>query len=239
MAETTTPKRILVVDDEEDVQILIRRILSDAGYAVDSASDGQEALEKIDERRPDLVVLDLMMPGLDGWGVLENLRKRPDPPPVVVVTALADYQAFTRGVREGAAAYVCKPFHFAELVATCQKVLLASASRSQVAAELRREPRRRLMVEVQVLSQESRPMALGELVNLSMGGAQVDMGAALDLGERVRIAFTIPGSRLPLGLEGRVQWRLAAQKGFCHGLVFLSLSADQERYLRELLRPPA
>lgn len=233
----TTPKRILVVDDEEDVQILIRRILSDAGYDVASASDGQEALHKIDERAPDLVVLDLMMPGLDGWGVLENLRRRPNPPPVVVVTALADYQAFTRGVREGAAAYVCKPFHFAELVATCQKVLLAATTRTLVTPEQRRESRRRLMVEVQVLSQENRPVAVGELVNLSMGGAQVDLGVALDLGERVRVALSIPRSGFPLGLEGRVQWRLSAQKGFSHGLVFVSLSPSEDRQLRELLRP--
>jgi DNA-binding response OmpR family regulator len=227
------------VDDEEDVQILIRRILSDAGYDVDSAGDGEQALERIEDRRPDLVVLDLMMPGLDGWGVLENLRKRPDPPPVVVVTALADYQAFTRGVREGAAAYVCKPFHFAELVATCQKVLLAATARSSpVPAELRREPRRRLMVEVQVLSQESRPVAVGELVNLSLGGAQVDLGLALELGDRVRVAFSIPSSGFPLGLVGRVQWRLAAQRGYSHGLVFVSLSAAAEQQLRDLLRPP-
>lgn len=240
MAETTSRKRILVVDDEEDVQILIRRILADAGYEVDSAGDGEQALERIEERRPDLVVLDLMMPGLDGWGVLEALRKRPDPPPVVVVTALADYRAFTRGVREGAAAYVCKPFHFAELVATCHKVLLASATRgSLVPAEQRREPRRRLMVEVHVLSQESRPVAVGELVNLSLGGAQVDLGLALELGARVRVALSIASSGLPLGLEGRVQWRLTAPKGFSHGLVFVSPTAAEEQQLRELLQPPA
>jgi DNA-binding response OmpR family regulator len=239
MAETTSRKRILVVDDEEDVQILIRRILSDAGYDVDSASDGEAALERIEDRRPDLVVLDLMMPGLDGWGVLENLRKRPDPPPVVVVTALADYQAFTRGVREGAAAYVCKPFHFAELVATCQKVLLAGSLRVPVVEEHRRESRRRLVVEVQVLSHGSRPVAVGELVNLSPGGAQVDLGVALELGDHVRVALSIPGSGFPLGIEGRVQWRLAAQRGFSHGLVFLSLTPAQDQQLRELLQPQA
>jgi DNA-binding response OmpR family regulator len=232
-----TAKRILVVDDEEDVQILIRRILSDVGYEVTSAGDGREALEKIDEARPDLVVLDLMMPGLDGWGVLEHLRGRPDPPPVVVVTALADYQAFSRGVREGAVAYVCKPFHFAELVATCQKVLLAAASRRLVTSEQRREPRRQLMVEVQVLSQENRPVAVGELVNLSLGGAQVDLGVALDLGTQVRVAFSIPRSGFPMGLECRVQWRISAQRGFSHGLAFVSLPPSEERQLRDLLRP--
>ena len=67
-------KRILVVDDEEDVQILVCRILKDAGYEVDSAADGGEAIQKVRGRRPDLVILDLMMPGVDGWGFFEHLH---------------------------------------------------------------------------------------------------------------------------------------------------------------------
>ena len=55
--------------------------------------------------------------------------------------------------------------------------------------------------------------------------------------ERVKVALSIPRSGFPLGLEGRVQWRLSAQKGFSHGLVFVSLSASEDRQLRELLRP--
>jgi hypothetical protein len=108
-----------------------------------------------------------------------------------------------------------------------------------VATEQRREPRRRLMVEVHVLSQESRPVAVGELVNLSLGGAQVDLGVELQLGDRVRVALSIPSSGFPLGLEGRVQWRLAAPRGFSHGLVFVALSVAEEQQLRDLLRPPA
>jgi hypothetical protein len=142
-------------------------------------------------------------------------------------------------VREGAAAYVCKPFHFAELVATCQKVLLAGAARGPLVTEQRRESRRRLVVEVQVLSHGSRPVAVGELVNLSPGGAQVDLGVALELGDRVRVALSIPGSGFPVGIEGRVQWRLAAQRGFSHGLVFVSLTPAQEQQLRDLLQPLA
>jgi len=147
------PKRILVVDDEEDVQVLVCRILRDVGYEVDSASDGGEAIEKIGHRKPDLLVLDLMMPGIDGWGVLEHLRKMPDAPPVVVVTARADYSSFARGVREGASAYVFKPFRFHELVATCQKVLLSGVRRT-VSEERRKRERRNLMVDVKVLSKD-------------------------------------------------------------------------------------
>ena len=229
-------KRILVVDDEEDVQVLVCRILRDVGYEVEAASDGGEAIEKIGQRRPDLLVLDLMMPGIDGWGVLEHLRGLVDPPPVVVVTARADYGSFARGVREGAAAYVFKPFRFHELVATCQKVLLAGVRRT-VTEERRKKERRSLMVDVKVLSKERAPIALGELVNLGPGGAQIDLGVPLEVGETVRIAFHSPAGGFPLSLDGEIRWRGTAPRGFSHGLVFASLSADDEKALADLLKP--
>lgn len=240
MTEAAHPKKILVVDDEEDVQILVQRILKDVGFEVDGAADGAEAIEKLKENRPDLVVLDLMMPRVDGWGVLSFLRGLTDPPPVVVVTARSDYGTFTRGVKEGAAAYVFKPFRFHELVATCQRVLLSEAKRGVPAAqERRRDPRRVLMVEVKVLSRDLAPIALGELVNLGLGGAQVDLGVPLDPGTRVRVAFHVPSGGVTLGLEGVVRWRRPAEKGYAHGLSFLGLDADDERQLRDLLRPPS
>src|SRR5262245_4563031 len=113
MAAPSRPARILVVDDEEDVQVLVCRILKEAGFQVEAASDGGEPIEKMEANRPDLVVLDLMMPGVDGWGVLQHLHTQDEtPPPVVILTARSDYGTFTRGVREGAAAYVFKPFRF-------------------------------------------------------------------------------------------------------------------------------
>jgi CheY-like chemotaxis protein len=229
------PKRILVVDDEEDVQVLICRILRDAGFEVDSAEDGAVALERLSDRRPDLVVLDLMMPGIDGWGVLERMRDMPRPPPVVVLTARTDFGTFTRGVREGASAYVCKPFRFHELVATCQRLLLA-VTKQDVGPERRREERRLLMVEVRVLSRDNTPIALGHLANLSAGGAQVDLGLGLQPGDRVRVAFHIPAGT-PLSLEGTVRWREVAGSGFAHGVAFVTLPAEAESQLREMLRP--
>lgn len=104
--------RILVVDDEEDGRLLVAQILQDAGYDVDAAVDGGEALERIRTSRPDLVILDLLMPFVNGWDVLEQIRRVPGPPPVVVVTARGDYETFTRGVREGAVAHLIKPFRF-------------------------------------------------------------------------------------------------------------------------------
>ena len=239
MSAPAQQKLILVVDDEEDVQILVCRILRDAGYEVDSASEGGEAIEKMKARRPNLIILDLMMPGIDGWGVLKFLQEFPDPPPVVVMTARSDYETFTRGVKQGASAYVFKPFRFHELVATCQRMIQAEGRSSQpVAQERRRDPRRTLMVEVRVLSKERHPIALGELVNLSTGGAQVDLGIPLVPGTSVRVAFHVPGGGVTLGLEGQVQWGRPSGKGFAHGLAFHELSPEDDRQLRDLLRPP-
>ncbi len=228
-------KRILVVDDEEDVQVLVSRILRDAGYEVTRASDGQEAIDKLGVDRPDLIVLDLMMPGVDGWGVLQFLRTQKDPPPVVIVTARTDYGTFARGIREGGTAFVCKPFRFHELVATCQRLLLPGARPTPFPGDRRANPRRTLMVEVKVLSRDRAPIALGELVNLGPGGAQVDLGVPLESGDSVRVAFHVPGGETPLSLAGEVRWRASAVRGFAHGLRFHDLTPGEERQLAELL----
>ncbi len=238
MSDLARPKRVMVVDDEEDVQILVQRILRDVGFEVDAAGDGAEAIEKLGAARPDLIVLDLMMPGVDGWGVLRHLRGVADAPPVVVMTARSDYGTFTRGVKEGAAAYVFKPFRFHELVATCQRVLLAGGRKpEEVTHERRRDPRRVLMVEVNVLSREKHPIALGELINISHGGAQVELGVPLEPATQVRVAFHVPGGGVTLSLEGQVQWRKDAPRGFAHGLAFKDLAPEDQRQLQDLLRP--
>ncbi len=116
--------RILVVDDEEDVRHFVRLVLESAGHEVSTAADGQEGIEAIQARRPDLVVLDLMMPVLDGWQVLERVG-HVHPPVIVVLSAAADI----RQVQErGAAAALSKPFRVPELIATCQRVLAAAAA---------------------------------------------------------------------------------------------------------------
>jgi CheY-like chemotaxis protein len=237
MRDDASPPMILVVDDEEDVQVLVTRILHDAGFAVERAADGQQAIDRVRAQRPDLIVLDLMMPVVDGWGVLQFLRTQKDPPPVVIVTARTDYATFARGIREGGTAFVCKPFRFHELVATCQRLLLPGARRAPFPGERRGNARRTLMVEVKVLSRERAPIALGELVDLGRGGAGVDLGVPLEIGDSVRIAFHVPGGEASLSLEGQVRWRAPAVRGFSHGLSFQNLSPDEERQLAELLTP--
>ncbi|HEY2812666.1 MAG TPA: response regulator [Acidimicrobiales bacterium] len=103
--------RILVVDDEPDILLLHRLNLEGAGHEVVLAADGMRALERITKDHPDVVVLDVMMPVLDGWGVLEALQGRGDSPPVLVVSAKSAPADIEHAVSMGAAGYLAKPFN--------------------------------------------------------------------------------------------------------------------------------
>ena len=116
MEPTQTKLRVLIADDNPDILILLRTNLRAAGYESLEAGNGQIALERIAGDEPDIVLLDLMMPVLDGWGVLEGLQGNTDAPPVIVVSA-SDSSANVERARElGVAAYVTKPFNLPALV---------------------------------------------------------------------------------------------------------------------------
>lgn len=125
---STGSKRILVVDDDRNIRFLAERILTDAGYRVEFATDGEEAVGMILGHPPDLVILDLTLPGLDGWGVLQRIGGAADRPPVVVLTAHGDYVGAGGQAREEAAAYLTKPFSLRQLVATCDGILAPSGA---------------------------------------------------------------------------------------------------------------
>ena len=113
---------VLVVDDDADVRALVRELLTRAGYAVTEAQDGREALRLLYDERPDLVLLDISMPELDGWGTLERIRDVSDVP-VVMVSALGAELEKVRALRGGADDYVTKPFGRQELLARVETVL--------------------------------------------------------------------------------------------------------------------
>ena len=123
MSQPQAAKKVLVVDDEATVRYLLSHVLTHAGYLVEVATDGEAALDRIQASRPDLVVLDLMMPGLDGWGVLERLRSAPSHPPVLVVSAHGDSETPGRAAEAGAAGYMTKPFALKQLVQTCGRIV--------------------------------------------------------------------------------------------------------------------
>src|SRR6185503_13972646 len=109
--------RILVVEDERDIAALVAYHLTKEGYRVRTAEGGVEALEAISVERPDLVLLDLMLPGFSGYEVLGELRRRPElnELPVVVLTARRDEVDRVKGLELGADDYVTKPFSPREL----------------------------------------------------------------------------------------------------------------------------
>jgi two-component system phosphate regulon response regulator PhoB len=126
MNETLTmADRILVVDDEPDITALVAYHLAKHGYRVSTASNGNEALELVSRDRPDLVVLDLMLPGRSGLEVLEELQRRPDTQRtgVILLTACGEKTDRVRGLSLGADDYVTKPFSPEELVLRVGAVL--------------------------------------------------------------------------------------------------------------------
>jgi DNA-binding response OmpR family regulator len=122
-------RRILVVDDDADIRGLLRELLERRGFAVLEAGDGQDALRAFFEQRPDLVILDVQMPGLDGWKTLERIRELSDVP-VVMLTAKATELEKTRGLRAGADDYVTKPFGRQELLARVEALLRRTGGRA-------------------------------------------------------------------------------------------------------------
>jgi DNA-binding response OmpR family regulator len=115
--------RVLVVDDDATVRDVVARYLGDAGYRVDLAADGEDALRAATEARPDAVVLDLMLPGPGGLEVCRRLRSGPAPPAIVMLTALGEEDDRIRGLELGADDYVTKPFSPRELVLRVGSVL--------------------------------------------------------------------------------------------------------------------
>src|SRR5690554_5887090 len=127
-AAKRSPARILVVEDERDIAALVAYHLTKDGYRVRTAEGGQEALAAAASERPDLIVLDLMLPGFSGYEVLHELRRRPDTAdvPVVVLTARRDEADRVKGLELGADDYVTKPFSPRELVLRITAVLRRS-----------------------------------------------------------------------------------------------------------------
>jgi len=111
---------ILVVDDDASILATIQEILEFEGYPVQTATNGAEALLAVERRPPSLVLLDMRMPVLDGWGFIDGLRERGMAFPVLVMTAAQDTRRWAEDV--GAAGYLAKPFELSDLLAAVERL---------------------------------------------------------------------------------------------------------------------
>jgi CheY-like chemotaxis protein len=118
-------RKILVVDDEPDILLATRLLLESASFSVVEARNGEEALAAVDVEKPDAMLLDLRMPGMDGWEVLEHLREKGQLGrlPVIVLSAHTGGTTMERSFELGAKGYVSKPFELADLRKALEQVL--------------------------------------------------------------------------------------------------------------------
>ncbi len=232
MDTLTRRRRILVVDDEADMRALLLATFEDAGYDVDLAEDGVSALARILAHRPDLVTLDLSMPGMDGWELVAKLGTLPAAPPIVVISGVHGSPQILGRLPRIVYAYLSKPFPVDFLLQTCARVLNAvERGPVSVAIERRKSVRLPVTVDVALLSSDGTPLVRGHILDLSAKGAQIDLGTPLAQDSRVTLAISLPDGIEPLTVAARVRWR----DGVILGVRFEELSAPAVARLTALL----
>lgn len=127
-----TAKKILVADDNKHIRMLVQATLKVSDYEVIEAEDGEAAVEMAVEHEPDLILLDVMMPKMDGFDVLKLLRKRPETKdcPIVMLTTLSEESEQIKGWDGGANDYVVKPFNPAALLDVIERILSSASGRT-------------------------------------------------------------------------------------------------------------
>jgi two-component system response regulator VicR len=116
------PQRILLVDDDSDLLVVLADKLRDDGYEVTTARDGQEALRRLESGWPDLIILDLVMPRVDGLALARSIKEQADLP-IIVLSAIDNADSKARLLEDVAEDYIAKPYHYPELRARIQRVL--------------------------------------------------------------------------------------------------------------------
>lgn len=124
--------RILVVDDDRKLRDMLRRALEGVGFEVELAEDGGRALASVSQRAPDAIVLDVLMPGVDGLGVARRLRERGDLTPILMLTARDSVPDRVQGLDAGADDYLVKPFSVDELLARVRALLRRSHGEAEI-----------------------------------------------------------------------------------------------------------
>jgi len=150
--------RVLVIEDDRDISLGIRTVLSRSGFEVDSSADGRQGLRAFHTARPDLVVLDIGLPSMDGWSVLERIRDLSDVP-VLILTAHGNEGEKVRGLQGGADDYMTKPFGNRELAARVE-ALLRRPRAGEPRAEVYEDGRLRVSLSAREVTVGGMPVTL-------------------------------------------------------------------------------
>mgnify|MGYP001306814300 CR=1 FL=1 len=150
-------EEILVVDDDEKITSMLRRSLAFEGYAVRTANDGKQGLAAVMEKEPDLMILDVMMPYVDGWEVCRRIREAGSQLPILMLTAKDEVQDRVKGLDLGADDYLVKPFALEEMLARVRALLRRKADASV-------KPDNKLQFEDLVLDMDTREAMRGDRI---------------------------------------------------------------------------
>jgi len=209
-------RRILVVDDQASIRGLLHVALTEAGADVSTASGGADAIVMVGVSPPDLILLDLAMPGMSGWQVLEALRasRKTASIPVVLQTSAEDFASFDKARKLSVAAFVSKPFRLSEVVETCRRILGGARplqGRPQPAPD---EPR------VEVRDSADKVLSEGTLMDMATRGAQVDLERPLVIAQRVTLVVQ-EGPHMGSHHDAEVRWITQVDGRYQHGLRFV------------------
>jgi two-component system, chemotaxis family, chemotaxis protein CheY len=207
-------RTILIVDDSPSVRGVLEAALTDAGATTWLSEDGEAAVALLETRVPELILLDLVMPRLNGWGVIERLRQTPRLAriPVILETSAEDYSAFDRARRDGVAAFISKPFRLNEVIETCRRVF--DGARPLQGRKAAGEGDAAYPVEVR--GADGRLLVNGDLVDVDANGAQVEVATPIPLGSLVSLVPLTSGGSI---LVAEVRWVTRVGDRYCQGLL--------------------
>lgn len=198
-----TQQRILVADDEDLFRLVVVNTLEAAGYATAEAADGIEAIAQVDAVQPGLVLLDLNMPNLDGWAVVDRIREKPSKPRIVIMTGAGDRDVVGARV-DCLSGFLTKPFQTMTLLRTCEVALHAPPIVDP--GPSRKERRRTFVCDATVAVAPGIEAEPCRVLEVSATGFRIESSAALALGDRLQISLNVPGRARALQLNGQVRW---------------------------------
>jgi len=209
-------RRILVVDDQASIRGLLHVALTEAGADVSTAANGADAIVMVGVSPPDLILLDLAMPGMTGWQVLEALKGslKTAPIPVVLQTSAEDFASFDKARKLSVAAFVSKPFRLSEVVETCRRILGGARPLQGRPQPTPEEP------AVEVRDSGDKVLSTGTLMDMAIRGAQVDLERPLSVGQRVTLVVR-DGPHEGSHHDAEIRWITQVDGRYQHGLRFV------------------